>query len=100
MKKLKIILPMLAFVLAVGMSFAFVNTTAEDYYATKFILVDGVWTAIEVECNPLNDACTVMYTQDPQQREFIVYNSQNTGDPAEGDGQVIMISSPLPNSDL
>lgn len=49
MKKLKMILPMLAFVLAIGMSFAFVKTSAEkDYYATKYIQVPGGWQLLQL----------------------------------------------------
>lgn len=50
MKKLKMILPMLAFVLAIGVSFAFVNTTPEDFYATGYIQVDSIWYPVNVDC--------------------------------------------------
>lgn len=101
MNKLKLILPMLAFVLAIGMSFAFVETSAEkDYYATKFILVEAPngWATIDVECDPENDECTVKFSGDPL-TEYRVYNSKNLNDPAEGDGQAILINSPVPDPD-
>lgn len=99
MKKLKMILPMLAFVLAIGVSFAYVGTTSEkDYYTEKFILVEAPngWAAIDVECAPQNDECTVIFSGDPQS-EYRVYNSKNLGDPAEGDGQSILLNGPVPD---
>ncbi|XCF04809.1 DUF6520 family protein [Tamlana crocina] len=101
MKRLKLILPMLAFVLAIGMSFAFVETNAEkDYYATKFILVEAPngWATIDVECNPQNDDCTVRFSEDPL-TEYTVYDSKNLNDEAEGDGQAVLINGPVPNPD-
>ena len=57
MKKLKLILPMMAFVFAIALSFAFVNTTAEDYYTTGFIKIDSTWYPVDVDCsqNEQND---------------------------------------------
>lgn len=57
MKKLKVILPMLAFVFAIGLSFAFVNATGEDYYIAGYIEINGVPYPVDVDCdlqNPLN----------------------------------------------
>jgi len=41
MKKLKLILPMLAFIFAIALSFAFVNATADDFYATGYVIIEG-----------------------------------------------------------
>lgn len=94
------ILPMLAFILAIGMSFAFVKTSAEkDYYATKYIQVPGGWATISVVCiNPQDDDCLVMFSDNPY-LVYKVYNSKNTNDRVEGDGQVITINGSVPNAD-
>ena len=100
MRKLKMILPMLAFILAIGMSFAFVKTSAEkDYYATKYILVDGGWATINVECDTQSDRdCMVKFSDNPG-LVYEVYNSKNLNDPAEGNGQIITINGPAPQPD-
>lgn len=99
MKKLKMILPMLAFVLAIGVSFAFVETNAEkDYYATKYIQVPGGWATINVECDPQRKECMVRFTDNPN-LEYEVYNSKSTHDPAEGNGLSVLINGPVPNAD-
>jgi len=60
MKKLKLILPMLAFIMAIGMSFAFVNATDENYYASGFVEIDGDPYPVEVDCdNPSSLTCKV-----------------------------------------
>tara|TARA_R110002049_G_scaffold73897_2_gene190840 strand:- start:7351 stop:7641 length:291 start_codon:yes stop_codon:yes gene_type:complete len=51
MKKLKLILPMMAFIFVIALSFAFVNTTADDYYATGFIKIDSTWYPVDVDCS-------------------------------------------------
>ncbi|HTN68290.1 MAG TPA: DUF6520 family protein [Gelidibacter sp.] len=99
MRKLKMILPMLAFILAIGVSFAYVKTSAEkDYYATKYIYVPGGWATIDVECPRKNNECTVVFSGDPQ-LEYRVYNSKNLEDPAEGDGGINLINGPVPEPD-
>ncbi|WP_156800251.1 DUF6520 family protein [Galbibacter marinus] len=51
---------MLAFVLAIGMSFAFVNATDENYYASGFVEIDGEPYSVEVNCdNPSTITCQV-----------------------------------------
>lgn len=50
MRKLKMILPMLAFILAIGMSFAFVKDTPKDFYATGYIQIDSIWYPVDVDC--------------------------------------------------
>lgn len=101
MKKLKMILPMFAFILAIGMSFAFVETSAEkDYYATKFIQVSGGWATINVECgNQQDEDCLVRFSDDPSEAEYNVYNSKNTNDLAKGDGRITLINGSVPNAD-
>lgn len=101
MKKLKMILPMLAFVLAIGMSFAFVGTSAEkDYYATKYILVDGGWATIDVVCNPQNDECLVRFSDDLTQKKYVVFDAKDDTKPSNGDGFVMELNGSVPNADL
>lgn len=100
MKKLKMILPMLAFVLAIGVSFAFVGTSAEkDYYATKYIQVPGGWATIDVECNPQDDECIVRFSDDPLETEYIVYDEKNLNKKSIGNGQVKELQGSVPNPD-
>ncbi|EID71680.1 DUF6520 family protein [Imtechella halotolerans] len=101
MKKLKMILPMLAFVLAIGMSFAFVKTSAEkDYYATKYIQVPGGWATITVDCDPKNDECLVKFSNDPLETEFRVYDLKNLEMPSIGNGEIIELSGSIPTPDI
>lgn len=62
MRKLKMILPMLAFILAIGMSFAFVKATPKDFYATGYIQIDSIWYLVDVDCgNPGESFCSVIF---------------------------------------
>lgn len=100
MRKLKMILPMLAFILAIGMSFAFVKTSAEkDYYATKYILVDGGWATVDVECYPPGDMCIVGFSDDILERQFRVYDEKDVTKPSNGDGFIILLQGSVPNPD-
>lgn len=91
---------MLAFVLAIGMSFAFVKTSAEkDYYATKYIQVPGGWATITVNCDPQDDECLVTFSNDPSEMKFRVYDERNELNPSEGSGEAILISGSIPNPD-
>lgn len=101
MKNLKLVLPMLAFVLAIGLSFAFVNTTEDkDTFATKFILVEepNGWATITVNCDPQMQDCTVRYSDDLS-TVYTVYDTKSQSDPAEGNGTVITINGSAPNPD-
>ena len=98
MKKFKVILPMLAFVLAIGISFAFVNTSAEkDYYATGYIQVPGGWATITVDCPDGSDDCLVKFQNDPT--IYQVYTAKSTSSPALGDGSVEERDEPTPPAD-
>ncbi|MEH6680318.1 MAG: DUF6520 family protein [Sediminicola sp.] len=100
MNKLKFILPLLAFVMAIGLSFAFADTDGtKDYYATKYILVPGGWATIDVECPQDNQDCTVTFAGDPSANEYRVYNSKNLSDPTIGNGISQELNGPVPNPD-
>lgn len=102
MKKLKMILPMLAFILAIGMSFAFVGTTSgKDYYTEKFILVEAPngWATIDVECSPENDKCIVKFSDDLFQTEYRVYDEKDLTKPSAGNGQTKVLHGSVPTPD-
>ncbi|MBC8770545.1 hypothetical protein SAMN03080594_102365 [Arenibacter palladensis] len=101
MKKLKLILPMLAFVFAIALSFAFANKSADkDIYDTKYILVQAPngWATIDVLCNPDNSDCTVEFSEEPG-TEYRVYDEKDTSKPTEGDGQIIELNGSAPDPD-
>jgi len=82
MRNLKTILPMLAFVLAIGMSFAFVNedeTIAEGYYGPA-----GNRTKITVNCDEGNHDCRIQFVDqsgDPIGLPLLVYPDQSSMTP-------------------
>ncbi|MCM4162417.1 MULTISPECIES: DUF6520 family protein [unclassified Arenibacter] len=101
MKKLKLILPLLAFVFAIALSFAFVDKSADkDYYATKYILVQAPngWATIDVECTPDNAECEVEFSEEPGTK-YRVYDEKDTSKPTEGNGQIIELNGSAPNPD-
>lgn len=90
MKKLKLILPMLAFVLAIGMSFAFTSATEDDYYATGFIQLEGTWYEVDVNCTNGDENCYAVLKGDENGMDHQVFNAPNgaplkniTEDPTE-----------------
>ncbi|WP_262707163.1 DUF6520 family protein [Arenibacter aquaticus] len=82
MKKLKLILPMLAFVFAIALSFAFVSTTSEDYYATGFIQIGTTWYEVDMDCSPGEELCKVTLEGDETETKYQVYDDEN-GNPLE-----------------
>ena len=97
MRNLKSILPMLAFVLAIGMSFAFVGATGENYYATKYIQVPGGWATITIDCPDGDGECLVQFNDNPT--PLNVYDSKSVSDPAEGNSTVEVRNVPTPIAD-
>ena len=92
---------MLAFVLAIGMSFAFTDAEVdEELYAAKHILTSQGWVEITVQCPQLGDDCVVKFDDDPFQTEYRVYNSEDLEDPAEGAGNVIKLPGDVPDPEL
>ena len=53
---------MLAFVLAIGMSFAFVSE--DDVYFTAYVNDSGTWTAVNVDCPEGNNNCTIQFVDE------------------------------------
>lgn len=77
MKSLKFLMPMLAFVMAVG--FAFANKA--NVQSAGWINLDGVATQLnEDPCKDDGSTCKVRFTDDQQQRVFDVYTDQSLQD--------------------
>lgn len=90
MKKLRMILPMLAFVLAIGMSFAYVKAdlaVIQGYIETS----PGVWESVNVNCVDGDDECKVYFSSDPN-TIYTVYRVMNPGQ----DDLPLKSSSPHP----
>lgn len=87
---------MLAFVFAIALSFAFVNTTAEDYYATGFIQLDGNWHLVQVDCDEVdNNDCKVRL--EGQSQVYTVYADESTSNPIRNSNQQVkVIPDPRP----
>ena len=68
MKKLKVILPMLAIIFAIGLTFASVNPETDqkqNVQAQDYVLVDGNWQAIpEQACTGGNETCRVQFGEE------------------------------------
>src|SRR5690606_24518595 len=62
MKKLKVILPMLAFVLAIGLSFAYVK--ADNAVLTAYVNDSGTWIAVDVDCPGNGSTCKVQFVDE------------------------------------
>ncbi|MDO6602104.1 DUF6520 family protein [Arenibacter palladensis] len=70
MKKLKLILPMMAFIFAIGLSFAFMGDTGSG----AWINYNGVPTELELDpCQGNGNDCKVVFEDDPNQTEHTVY---------------------------
>ncbi|WP_148044306.1 DUF6520 family protein [Sinomicrobium pectinilyticum] len=84
MKRLKLILPMLAFILAIGMAFA--TMTLSDP-TTDYILVDGEFEPLDVElnCGEGNEPCQVRIDGQVHQ----VYDAEDPQTAKVGDGNII-----------
>tara|TARA_R110000868_G_scaffold185635_1_gene427630 strand:+ start:286 stop:570 length:285 start_codon:yes stop_codon:yes gene_type:complete len=94
MKKLKLILPMLAFVFAIALSFAFVNATADDFYATGYVIIEGQPYDVDTNCNSQSTSdCKVRIEN--LSGTFIVYDSE-TDEPLKSNAPIQTIDDPRP----
>gem|GEM_PF-1985696 len=104
MKFKKLILPMLAFICAIGVAFATVDLNPEpkvvtdDSYATMYIRANNAWHAVEVECGDDQFDCKAFFTEDPSGTIYQVYNSQSLSDLAKGTGDLKPIEGPPPSN--
>ncbi|MEH6681053.1 MAG: DUF6520 family protein [Sediminicola sp.] len=94
MKKFKFILPLLAFVMAIGMSFAFVGTAGEDYYVAGYVTIDGQDYDVNVDCDlQTQQNCVVQI--DGLSGEFTVYDPV-TDEPLKSASPINSIPDPRP----
>ncbi len=106
MKHLKVILPMMAMIFAIGLTFATVNPEPEpkpeipenESYALMYVNIDGEWHEIEVDCEAGEANCRVVFTDAPSEGTFQVYNSQSLNDLAEGSTGVKETQTPFPSN--
>ena len=84
--KTNFLIPALAFVSAIGMSFTTLGTNqASDYV----LLPDNTWRAFpEVDCGQGNQPCQATVDGDGP---FQVYDEQDTDMPKEGNGSLIIL---------
>ncbi|APS37443.1 DUF6520 family protein [Salegentibacter sp. T436] len=104
MKYLKVILPMLAIIFAIGLTFATVDPepkpelSESDNYATMYVNIGNNWHEIEVECGNGDEECLVIFTEDPSGTPYQVYNSPNTNDEAFGTLNIKRVEGPVPSN--
>jgi hypothetical protein len=76
MKKLKMILPMMAFIFAIALSFATVNLSPESAYETGRVNGPNGWETIDVECGDGDELCKVKFS--PSGQSYQVYEADET----------------------
>ena len=88
MKIKNFILPVLAFIFAIGISFAAAHhKVVPKLQAYDYILVNGSWEPIpEQDCGTGNSTCKVQL--EPNGQPFPVYDEMNSPNPKPGDGSV------------
>lgn len=85
MKKLKLILPMMAIVFAIGLMFATSNIEADpnnDYVLTS----EGVVTIQEIDCGPGDDQCRAQLEEGGT--VYDVFDDPSLTMPKEGSGSI------------
>ena len=84
---------MLAFVLAIGMSFAFVSATGEDFYVSGYVIIDNEQYPVEVDCNLQSQQdCTVVI--EGLSGEFTVFDPLTDQPLKDGTGEPYTIPDP------
>lgn len=93
MKSFKLMLPMLAFVLAIGAAFAFTSSTEVDFYANGYIQIDGMWHQVEVDCEQQAAFDCVVQIEGEPEETYQVYAEENTSTPLKGTAPVPKVIS-------
>jgi|TARA_R100000789_G_scaffold62867_1_gene59784 hypothetical protein len=87
MKTRKLMLPMMAFICAIGMAFA-TNAIQQDPM-NDYIRKDGSWEAIqEVNCEPGSSDCQALVEGEGP---FTVYDAQDLNSAKPGNGVIIIL---------
>lgn len=71
---------MLAFVLAIGMSFAFTSANEDDYYAAGYIQLDGQWYTVNVNCESSSDFDCMVQIQG-EQKPYAIHTQKDVSSP-------------------
>ena len=88
--KNKVLLPLLASVFAVGMSFTTVEVDVDP--ANDYIRQGSIWHAIpEMNCQPSNNACLVQL--EPEGPVYQVYDAPDLSTPKPGTGVIFKLYS-------
>lgn len=95
--KTKFLLPVLALIFAVGMSFTTLSNSSENY-ATKYVHDGTMWHQIEVDCQTGTVDCKVIFSEDPTETPYPVYNSQSFNNPVKGSEGIKRIPGPAPSN--
>ncbi|ADF53762.1 secreted protein [Zunongwangia profunda SM-A87] len=93
MKKLKVILPMLGIIFAIGLTFASVSPKSDpNVQAQDYVLVDGNWQAIpEQACTGGNETCRVQFGEEGPIYDLYDEMDVNTRKDDSVDGEPILI---------
>lgn len=100
----KLILPMLAFICAIGVAFATVDLNPKSKlvtdasYATMYVFTNNAWHTIDVDCETGTSNCKVVFEDDPTGTPYQVYNSPNFSDRAEGSVELKIIPGAPPSN--
>lgn len=86
MKNLKILLPMLAFIFAIGVAFAIENVKSDP--STDYVLIEGQFQSIgmELNCEPGNQSCKAQLQSNG--KVYDVYDAADINTLKPGDGTV------------
>lgn len=76
MKNLKLILPMLAFILAIGMSFAFTSAAEDDLV----VQIDGQLYEAPINCSEGTQNCTTLISKNGDVLQVQVQRETASGD--------------------
>lgn len=87
--KTKFLLPVLAMIVAIGMSFTTLDSASDP--DTDYILQNGTFQRIgmELDCNPGSESCKVQF--EPNGAIHEVYDAADPNTLKEGSGEVIRL---------
>lgn len=89
MKYLKLILPMLAIIFAIGLTFA--TSSMEDDPSTDYIIIDGDFQSIDMELNCGEGDINCRVQLEPEGPEYLVYDDEDPNTLKKGSGGVIRL---------
>lgn len=87
MKTRKLMLPLMAFVCAIGMAFASANVVKEQ--STGYIFENNAWRTVQVDCDTGEENCIVLLSGD--ETPYPVYEADLSTQKKSVTGEPIMI---------